>query len=103
MVTQLQRVQALLDPSTYEHLQCLVASRGVSMSSLASQLIVAALDTEEIKAELECISNHKSQDEDYISKGEVKSKFVEAAVEGHDLNTITLQKLLELAECLDDE
>ena len=75
------------------------------MSSLASQLIVAALDTEEIQAELECVSHqhHANGSDGYISKDEVKSKFVKAAVEGHDLNTITLQRLLKLAECLDDE
>ena len=103
MPTELQRVQALLDPATYERVQKLMLNRGASMSSIATELIRAALDLAEYGDELANISDQAPPKKEYVSKGEYKSEFVQAAIDGTDLNSVMLQKLIKLSEVLDDE
>ena len=103
MATELQRIQALLDPATFERVQKLMTNRRASMSSITTELIRAALDLAEYADELASIPTQEPQEKKYVTKDELKAEFVQSAVEGADLDSEMLQKLLKLSEVLDAE
>lgn len=73
------------------------------MSSIATELIRAALDLAEYTDELAHITDHTPPKKEYVTKEEYEAEFVKAAMDGTDLDAVMLQKLIKLSEVLDSD
>ena len=84
MPTNKPRLQVILGDAQTERVKQLADERGLSVSAMCSQLINAALRLDQFQ-----------------SLDNVKGQYVEAAIDGADLNDWKLVKLLKVIDSID--
>ena len=84
MPTSKPRLQVVLDTDQADRVKALATERGISVSAMCSQLINAALRLDQFQ-----------------SLEQLRGQYVEAAIEGADLNDWKLVKLLEAIDSIE--
>ena len=107
MPTALDRVQVLLQPKVYADLKTLAKHNKHSLSRMAAELVVHALNTPTFKAQLEeaAIKFPPKKDPRIAApQDQFREEITQAAVDGADLNKPEIKRLLSaLLSQLEDE
>ena len=107
MPTALDRVQVLLQPKVYADLKTLAKHNKHSLSRMAAELVVHAMNTPTFKAQLEeaAIKFPAKQDPRIgAPQAQFREEITQAAVDGADLNKPEIKRLLSaLLSQLEDQ
>ena len=105
MPTALDRIQTLLQPDVFAQVRTLAKHNRRTLSGMAAELIDDALKLDKYKdqlADADVVVPPREDPRKAAPQAQFRDDTIKAAIDGADLNTPKLQKLLKLMELLDD-